>query len=139
MAGWNLVLRFMLEVAAVAGLAAAAWQLTAGPGRWVTTIAAPAAAAAIWGLFNVPDDPSRSGAAPIEVTGPVRLVVELAILGVGAAAVAVATRPAVGMALGLAIVGHYLASLDRVAWLAEHRRSTRRQAAVPTTPTLVGT
>lgn len=134
MAGWNLALRFTLEVAAMAGLAAAAWDLTAGPGRWIAAMAAPAAAAAIWGLLNVPDDPSRSGAAPIEVTGRVRLVVELAILCGGAAAVAVATRPAMGIVLGLAIVGHYLASVDRIAWLAAPRSTARGRGSLPATP-----
>ena len=98
-------------------------------------MAAPVAAAAIWGLFNVPDDPSRSGAAPIEVTGPVRLAIELAILGGGAAAVAVATRPALGTVLALAVLGHYLASVDRIAWLAAHRSTARGRATVPATPT----
>lgn len=117
MAGWNLALRFLLELAALAGLAAAAWKLGSGPERWVAVVAVPAAAAATWGLFNVLDDPSRSGAAPVEVNGWGRLALELAILGGGAAAVAFASRPELGAVFALAILGHYLASLDRVQWL----------------------
>ena len=117
MAGWNLALRFLLELMALIGLAAAAWRLGSGPERWIAAVAVPVAAAAIWGLFNVLGDPSRSGAAPIEVSGWVRLGLELAILGGGAAAVAYATRPELGVAFALAILCHYLASLDRIEWL----------------------
>ena len=117
MAGWNLALRFLLELAALAGLAAAAWTLGSGLGRWAAVVAVPVAAAVVWGLFNVRGDPSRSGAAPVEVTGSVRLAIEIVILGGGAGALAFATRPAVGMVFAFAILGHYLASVDRVEWL----------------------
>lgn len=119
MAGWNLALRFLLELAALTGLGAAAWKLGLGSGRWIAVVAVPVAAAVVWGLFNVLDDPSRSGAAPIEVDGLVRLVLELVILGGGAAAVAFAARPELGILFALAIVGHYLVSVDRVAWLVQ--------------------
>ena len=117
MPGWNLALRFLLELAALAGLAAAAWTFGSGLGRWVAVVAVPVAAAAIWGLFNVRNDPSRSGSAPVEVTGSVRLLIEVVILGGGAAALAFATNPALGIVFALAIGGHYLASVDRVEWL----------------------
>jgi hypothetical protein len=68
-------------------------------------------------VFNVLNDPSRSGAAPVEVSGWVRLTLELAILGGGAVAIGFAASPALGAVLGLAILGHYLASMDRVEWL----------------------
>jgi len=119
MAGWNLALRFVLELAALTGLAAAAWRLGSGPGRWVAVVALPVAVAVVWGVCNVPDDPSRSGAAPVEVDGVIRLALELAILGGGAAAVAFAARPALGVVFAVAIVGHYLVSLDRIEWLVQ--------------------
>ena len=119
MAGWNLVLRFVLELAALTGLAAAAWKLGAGPGRWVAVVAVAVAAAVVWGVFNVLDDPSRSGAAPVEVNGVVRLAIELAILGGGAAAVAFTAGPGLGIVFALAIVGHFLASLARIEWLVQ--------------------
>ncbi len=119
MPGWNLALRFALELAALAGLAAAAWKLGSGPGRWIGVVAVPVAAATVWGVFNVLDDPSRSGAAPVEVSGAVRLTVELVILCGGAAAVAFAAGPALGIVFAVAIVGHHLASLDRIEWLVQ--------------------
>lgn len=119
MPGWNLALRFGLELAALAGLAGAARKLGAGPARWIAPVTVPVVAAVVWGVFNVLDDPSRSGAAPIEVNGVIRLAIELAILGGGAAAVAFAARPQLGIVFVVAIVGHYLVSLDRIEWLVQ--------------------
>jgi hypothetical protein len=119
MAGWNLALRFALELAALTGLAAAAWRLGPGPARWIGVVLVPVTAAVVWAVFNVLNDPSRSGAAPVEVDGWVRLTLELTILGGGAAAVGFAARPALGMVFGLAILGHYLVSLNRIEWLVQ--------------------
>ncbi len=119
MAGWNLALRFLLELAALIGLAAAVWKIGSGPGRWIAVVIVPVAAAVVWVVFNVRDDPSRSGAAPVEVDGVVRLALELAILFGGAAAVAFAARPELGMVFAVAIVGHYLVSSDRIEWLVQ--------------------
>ncbi|WP_280456932.1 DUF2568 domain-containing protein, partial [Nocardia carnea] len=41
------------------------------PARWLLVVLLPVVAAAAWGVFAVPDDPSRSGAAPVAVPGPV--------------------------------------------------------------------
>ena len=117
MAGWNLALRFALELAALAGLAAGAWKLGSGSSRWIAAVAVPVTAAVVWGVFNVLDDPSRSGAAPVEVNGVIRLTLELVILGGGAAAVGFAARLELGLVFAIAIVGHYLASLNRIEWL----------------------
>lgn len=117
MPGWNLALRFALEVAALTGLAAAAWQLASGPSRWIAVVTVPATAAVVWGVFNVVDDPSRSGGAPVEVNGVVRLTLELAILAGAAVAAGFATRPTLGVVFVVAIAAHYLASLDRIQWL----------------------
>lgn len=117
MAAWNLALRFGLEVAALAGLATAAWRLTTGPLRWMAVLAVPLLAAIVWATFNVPEDPSRSGAAPVEVPGGVRLAVELAVLGGGSAAFLLAGPRVLGLVLGVLIVVHYLASVPRLEWL----------------------
>lgn len=119
MTGWNLALRFGLELGALTGLGLAAWKFTGGPIRLATAIAVPIAAAAIWGIFNVLDDPSRSGAAPIAVSGWTRLAIELAILGGGAAAVALAGRREIGIVFALLIAAHYAASWNRLEWLTQ--------------------
>lgn len=117
MAGWTLALRFGLEVGALFGLGAAAWKLTPGWLRWVMAIAVPVAAAIVWGVFNVLGDPSRSGEAPVEVSGWIRLALELTILLAGAAALWIAFRPEIGIAFAVLIVVHYATSLNRIQWL----------------------
>jgi hypothetical protein len=117
MAGWNPALRFGLELAALAGLAAAGWHLTSGGMRWVVAIAVPILAAVVWGVFNVLDDPSRSGAAPVEVAGWVRLAIEVSILAGGAVALAVAQHRGVALAMAVLIVAHYATSVARIEWL----------------------
>jgi hypothetical protein len=119
MAGWNLTLRFGLELAAFTGLAMAAWKLSSGNLRWVAVIAVLIVAAAIWGTFNVLDDPSRSGEAPVEVSGWIRLVIELAILGGGAAAFAIGQRPTIAMSVAVFILIQYATSWSRIEWLIQ--------------------
>lgn len=119
MAGWNLGLRFGLELGALAGLGLAAWKLSSSPVRWAAVLAVPITAAVIWGVFNVVDDPSRSGAAPIEVNGWIRLAIEVLILGGGAAAVAVAGRRDIGIVFAVLIAAHYATSWSRLEWLVQ--------------------
>jgi hypothetical protein len=117
MAGWNLALRFGLEIGALFGLGAAAWKLTPGWFRWVLAIVVPVAAAIVWGVFNVLGDPSRSGGAPVEVHGWIRLALELAILLAGAAGMWIAFRHEIGIAFAILIVVHYAMSWNRIQWL----------------------
>jgi hypothetical protein len=119
MAGWNLALRFGLEVAAVAGLAVGAWKLTSGNIRWIAAIAVPSIAVAIWGVFNVLDDPSRSGAAPVEVSGVSRLAIELLILGGSVAALAIVGHHEIAFVLAALIAVHYITSWTRIEWLVQ--------------------
>ena len=77
----NLALRFILELGALVAMAMWGWHLGGGTEGWfgyIFAMALPILAAIIWGIFNVPNDPSRSGAAPIIVPGFVRLLIELA-------------------------------------------------------------
>lgn len=113
----NLAVRFGLELVALGAFAWLGWQQASS--RWAQVALAlilPLVAAALWAAFAVPDDPSRSGAAPIPTPGPVRLALELAFFA--AAAWVLQTRTS-GLAWGfIAIVAvHYLASYDRVRWL----------------------
>lgn len=117
MAPWNLALRFGLELAALGGLALGAWQIASGPTRVFAIVAAPVVAAVFWGVFNVRDDPSRSGDAPVEVSGLIRLAVELTVLGGGMAGYAVAGYGGFAAVIALLIVAHYVASRRRIGWL----------------------
>ena len=116
-AWWNLGLRFLLELAALAGLSVAGWRLAPVPWNWLAVIALPVIGAALWGVFNVPGDPSRSGAAPVPVPGFVRLAVEFLVLSGGAAALVAAGFRTAGVVLAVLVVVHYALSWDRIAWL----------------------
>ena len=80
----NLILRFLLELAALVGFAILAWHTTSGWWRLFVALIVVLIAIALWGVFAVPDDPNRSGNAPVPVPGAVRLVLELVILFGGA-------------------------------------------------------
>lgn len=119
MAGWNLALRFLLELAALVGIAMLAWSSGDGVAGVVAVVIAPLLAATAWGVFNVPGDPSRSGRAPVTVDGRVRLVLELVILGLGVVGIWPANAVAGAVYIGL-LVGHYAASVPRLRWLLSH-------------------
>ncbi len=120
MASWNLATRFALELVALGGLGFAGWKLGDGALGWILALGVPIAAAVIWSTLNVPDDPSRSGRAPVEVDGWIRLTLELIVLGSGAAALWYVGRPALALGYALVVVAQYATSLDRVRWLVHH-------------------
>jgi hypothetical protein len=113
----NLGLRFVLEMACLLGIGLASLQLATSPLRWGLAIVVPLVVAAAWGVFAVPDDPSRSGKAPVPVPGQVRLALELAVLGAGVAGFALAGHPALATVLAILLVVHYAWGYERVIWL----------------------
>jgi len=115
----NLALRFILELTALFALGWWGWSLTDGWLRFVLVVVFPLGAAAIWGTFAVPDDPSRSGEAPVTVPGRVRLLIEFVVFGAGVVGfVAVGQiTPAIGFLM--VIIVHYALSIDRMGWLLE--------------------
>jgi hypothetical protein len=118
-AWWNLGLRFLLELAALLGMGVEGWRLAPPPWHWLAVLALPAAAAVPWGVFNVPGDPSRSGAAPLPVPGIIRLAVEFLVLFGGAVAFALAGYRTAGTVLAVLVVAHYALSWNRIGWLLE--------------------
>ncbi len=69
----NLALRFLLELAALGAMGYWGWTQHEGPVRWRWAIGLPLVAAVLWGTFAVPNDPSRSGQAPVPIPGILRL------------------------------------------------------------------
>lgn len=113
----NLAFRLILEIAAYFALGYWGWTQHEGIWRFVWGIGLIVVAAIIWGTFAVPDDPSRSGKAPVPVPGVVRLVIELAFFTAGTWAFFAADRPPWGLALGILTIIHYVLSYDRIMWL----------------------
>ena len=82
----NLAVRFLLELAALVALAV--WGVHAGHSALadlVLGVGAPLIAAVIWGVYAAPKSPRR-------LRGPALVVLQLAVLGAGAVALAAAGR-----------------------------------------------
>ena len=85
--------------------------------RFILVALVPIAAAVLWGTFAVANDPSRSGAAPIAVSGIVRLSIEAGMFIFAAWALNDAEFPRASWVLGVVVVIHYVTSYDRIPWL----------------------
>ncbi len=79
----------------------------------------PILLAAIWGIFNVPNDPSRSGKAPIPVSGIIRLLLEIGIFIVATWSLHAMEFNRLYIVYAVLIVIHYALSYDRIKWLLE--------------------
>ena len=113
----NLMLRFLLEIAAIAAVGIWGWKQGADWVRFLWAFLLPILLMAVWGIFAVPEDPSRSGNAPIAVPGWLRLLIELAIF-----TFATLVLYDIGFLLSSIVFAgicllHYIASYDRVIWL----------------------
>ena len=113
----NLTVRFLLELAALVALGYWGWTQGEGPFRYVLALGIPFIAAAAWGTFAVPNDPSRSGKAPVPVPGLVRLALELALFGFATWALFDLGLPFLGWVMGIVVLIHYGVSYDRLQWL----------------------
>jgi len=82
----NLAVKFLLELAAFASLAVWGWQVGNTATGVVLTVAAPAAAIAIWAQYAAPRSPRR-------LPTPLRAPLELGVFLISAAALAAAGHP----------------------------------------------
>lgn len=113
----NLLLRFVLEIATLAIAGTWGWKQSDGWMRFVLAIGIPIILAVIWATFAVPDDPSRSGTAPIVTSGLVRLMLELAFFAIATWALYDMELSKWSLAFGLVVILHYLVSYNRILWL----------------------
>lgn len=126
MSAWNGGLRFALEMASLVGIGHYGYSI--GSVAWSQYLLAaglPLTAATMWGVFNVINDPSRGGSAPIPVSGLTRLGVELSVLGFGGYSLG-AWNPWVGGVYGALGVLHYVSYWKRVQWLLQQKKPNSR-------------
>jgi hypothetical protein len=117
----NLALRFVLELLMVYGFGRWGWtRLGDGPGRYALAILVPVMAAALWGTFAVPEDPSRSGLAPVPTPGAVRLLLELGLFATATAGLYASDASRAALVLAVLTLAHYAMSVDRILWLLKH-------------------
>ena len=69
----NLLFRFLLELMALFIIGLWGWKQSQGLTAFLLALTLPILFAVIWGVFTVPNDPSRSGKAPIVTPGIIML------------------------------------------------------------------
>jgi hypothetical protein len=115
----NLAVRFLLEIVALLAIGIWGWKQGEGWMRYIWALGIPIIIAVVWSTFAVPDDPSRSGAAPVVVSGIVRLVIELVIFAFATLVLYDMKFTKLSWLFGVIVVIHYIISYDRIQWLME--------------------
>tara|TARA_R100001015_G_C4574081_1_gene131643 strand:+ start:406 stop:768 length:363 start_codon:yes stop_codon:yes gene_type:complete len=113
----NLILRFLLEVVAFLAPAFYIASLTEG---FLSIILPPLSALTLtllWGIFAVPNDPSRSGKTVVKTPGWIRLVLELAIFGFGGWCLWEMGFRTSAFIYGAVVIIHNLMFYERNMWL----------------------
>jgi hypothetical protein len=117
-----LVVRFLLELIALAAIGWAGWNLgRGGLAGGILAAALVLIAASAWGALTVPDDPARNPTPVIVVPGWVRLLVELTVFGAAAWALWVFVSRAASETFLTAVGIVTLVGWDRVWWMLRHR------------------
>ena len=100
MYGLNLALRFLLEAAALVGLAYAGYLLAPdGLLRWIAAGVLPLAFAVVWGALIAPRAPNR-------LRDPGKLLLEIILFGGAAAAIYLAGFPGLSVLYGVIVAGN---------------------------------
>ena len=113
----NLALRFILEVSSLILIGIWGWEQSETWMRFVFAFGVPIIFAIIWGVFAVPNDPSRSGKTVIATPGIIRLAIELAFFALAVWALYNLKYANLSWILGLIVAIHYFLSYDRIKWL----------------------
>jgi hypothetical protein len=113
----NLMIRFLLELSALGSVGLWGWKSFDGTLQYLLGLGLPILMTIVWGTFAVLDDPSRSGKAPIPVSGLIRLLIEFVFFAVAVWALYELEYTRLSYALGGIVIIHYLVSYDRVKWL----------------------
>lgn len=115
----NLFFRFLLEIFALVSIGLWGYQQSESWKGLVLSVLLPVSVAVIWGVFNVPGDPSRSGRAPVKVPGLIRLLIELGIFGFAVWSLYSIGQLRLGVAFGGLVAFHYIISYDRIRTILE--------------------
>ncbi|GAG73297.1 unnamed protein product [marine sediment metagenome] len=115
--GANDLLRLILELWAL--VVFGYWGLNQNLGilNYVLMLIFPIMAAVVWGVFNVPNDPSRSGGAPVPVPGAIRLLLEFLFFGTAIWVMYTMGLTLIVLAFGILVIIHYILAHKRIRWL----------------------
>ena len=114
---FNLGLRFILEMMALFSIAFWGWSQHSGWLKYSLAAGLPIIMALIWGIFAVPNDPSRSGKTVVPTPGWIRFILELVIFGIAVWAFYTNGYPYVGLLFMAFVILHYAFSIGRIKWL----------------------
>jgi len=107
----------LLELSALLITGLWGWQLSVLWYRMIPALGIPLVVAIMWGVFNVPGDPSRSGKAPVPVPGMFRIVLELTVFSIAVIALYDMGYYSLSCVFTLMIIFHYSLSYERLKWL----------------------
>jgi hypothetical protein len=114
---FNLVFRFLLEIANLTLIAWYGSSLAEGWMAWFLAVLLAVLTMVLWGVFAVSGDPSRSGKTVIETPGLIRLLLELFIFGAGAWVLFHFGHVTLGWIYFSLLLLHHILYKDRMLWL----------------------
>lgn len=120
----NLAVRFLLEIAMLIVLGYWGWHTRAGWIRYPAAIGLPLTAAALWGIFRIPDDPKP---APVEIPSLMRLILEWVLFGSAIWALYDMGYTRLSLIMGVIVILHYIVSYDRTLVMLKNGRYTGLQ------------
>lgn len=106
----NLTVRFLLEIAMLMILAYWGWHLFTDAVHFVTAIGLPVAAAVLWGIFRINNDPKP---APVAIPGILRLLFELGLFALSVWILSNMHYNKTAFVFGAIVIIHYIVSYDR--------------------------
>ena len=113
----NLAIRFLLELISLLAMGLWGYSLIDGWYRFLPAVGIPLIAGIFWGVFAVPDDPSRSGKTVVKTPGIVRLILELVFFYLGGWALFELGYIKMVWFYSATTLLHYILSYDRILWL----------------------
>ena len=117
----NSAVRVLLELVAIVSFSIWGYHQSETGTRILLAILLPLGFAALWGVFAVKNDPSRSGKTVIQTPGIIRLLLELGLFGAAAWMLLDLDCSLVALVFGLSVAIHYIFSFDRIAWLLKKK------------------
>jgi hypothetical protein len=117
----NLALRFLLEMAAIITMGIWGYHLSDETPGIIFAILLPLGFAILWGVFAVPNDPSRSGKTVISTPGIIRLFLELGLFAAATWMMSDLDYSIIWWVFGIVVLVHYVISYERVSWLLKQK------------------
>ncbi len=117
----NLALRFLLELAAIITMGIWGFHISEGAFGIIFAILLPLGFAILWGVFAVPNDPSRSGKTVISTPGIIRLFLELGLFAAATWMMSDLDYSIIWWIFGIVVLIHYVLSYERVSWLLKQK------------------